>query len=182
MKDQRIDLELFQEGKMRRHSHIEKAPQPFFDTLDYMKNPVKTPVTPEDIHRTLEVGEPEAVMDYQVASEFIFTYRGSVETFRQYRKTLEQLLAWCWLVNEKPIRKPLHCCQWHLENLLQCTGKFFRLFGGRRIHLAKPGGPDSAKIEVHKDTAAGYSPVNFIRGTMEPCSRCRGRTCCIRPL
>lgn len=90
---------------MRRHSHIKKAPQPFFDTLDYMKNPVKTPVTPEDIHRTLEVDEPEAVMDYQVASEFIFTYRRSVETFRQYRKTLEQLLAWCWLVNEKPIRK-----------------------------------------------------------------------------
>ncbi len=90
---------------MRRHSHIKKAPRPFFDTLDYMKNPVKTPVTPEDIHRTLEVDEPEAVMDYQVASEFIFTYRGSVETFRQYRKTLEQLLAWCWLVNEKPIRK-----------------------------------------------------------------------------
>ena len=89
---------------MSRISPLKEAPKPFFDTLEHTKNPGKHPVNSEDVERVLRKCTPEAIEDYQVATEFIYTYRGSQETFRQYRKTLEQLLAWTWQVNGKSLR------------------------------------------------------------------------------
>ena len=90
---------------MSRSSALKRAPRPFFDTLDHMENPGNRLVSEDDVIRVLGSCSTEAREDYQMAAEFIYTYRGSQETFRQYRKTLEQLLAWSWLVNGKSLKQ-----------------------------------------------------------------------------
>src|SRR5690554_2205811 len=48
----------------------------------------------------LPVGDyplPEgAERDFQHASEFLYSYRGSRDTFNAYRREIEQFLHWCW--------------------------------------------------------------------------------------
>ena len=34
--------------------------------------------------------------DYKHASQFLYTYRGSAETFKSYRREIERLLQWAW--------------------------------------------------------------------------------------
>lgn len=78
-----------------------KNPVAFFDTLELMPNPFKQPVIALD-HL---LGEPpaEALKDYQLASEFIYSYRGSPDTFSTYRREVEHFLLWCWLVAGKSL-------------------------------------------------------------------------------
>lgn len=90
---------------MSANSALKQAPKPFFDTLEQMENPCGKPVESSDVEEVLGKCSAEAAGDYQVAAEFIYTYRGSLETFRQYRKTLEQLLAWTWLVHNKSLKR-----------------------------------------------------------------------------
>ena len=42
--------------------------------------------------------------DYQHASEFIYSYRGSPDTFATYRREIEHFLHWSWLIAEKSIK------------------------------------------------------------------------------
>ncbi len=80
-----------------------KPPAAFFDTMGEMQNPFKTPVTSVS---HLNVDAPEdAVADYQSASEFIFSYRGSPDTFSTYRREIEHMLHWCWLVAKKSLKQ-----------------------------------------------------------------------------
>ncbi|MAM72077.1 MAG: integrase [Gammaproteobacteria bacterium] len=81
---------------------IRKIPVPFFDTLSEMPNPYRHPV--KSIRHLLE-NEPEgALEDYQHASEFLYSYRGSPDTFSTYRREIEHFLHWSWLVAEKSLR------------------------------------------------------------------------------
>ncbi|MAY02918.1 MAG: integrase [Gammaproteobacteria bacterium] len=81
---------------------IRKSPVPFFDTLSEMPNPYRHPV--KSIRHLLE-NEPEgALEDYQHASEFLYSYRGSPDTFSTYRREIEHFLHWSWLVAEKSLR------------------------------------------------------------------------------
>ena len=91
--------------QMSKDSALKRAPKPFFDTLEHMENPGSRRVSEDGVERVLGGCSEQAMEDYQMADEFIYTYRGSQETFRQYRKTLEQLLAWTWLVNGKSLRE-----------------------------------------------------------------------------
>lgn len=78
-----------------------KPPPAFFDTLEEMKNPFKYRVGSVDF---LVAGSPDnAVSDYQYASEFIYSYRGSPDTFSTYRREIEHFLHWCWLVKERSL-------------------------------------------------------------------------------
>ncbi|MFT4862292.1 MAG: site-specific recombinase XerD [Pseudohongiellaceae bacterium] len=80
-----------------------KPPAAFFDTMGEMQNPFKIPVTSVS---HLNVDAPEdAVADYQSASEFIFSYRGSPDTFSTYRREIEHMLHWCWLVAKKSLKQ-----------------------------------------------------------------------------
>lgn len=81
-----------------------KSPVAFFDTLGEMKNPYKHPVSSVR-HLLLEgEGEPEhALGDYQLASEFLYSYRGSPDTFSTYRREIEHFLHWCWLIARKSL-------------------------------------------------------------------------------
>ena len=78
-----------------------KSPPAVFDTLEAMPNPFKQPLTalahfPGDC-------PADALADYQYASEFIYTYRGSPDTFSTYRREIEHFLHWCWLVARKSL-------------------------------------------------------------------------------
>ena len=78
-----------------------KSPAPFFDTLEEMPNPYKSPV--RDVSHLLRDSPDDAVADYQYASEFIYSYRGSPDTFSTYRREIEHFLHWCWLVRRKSL-------------------------------------------------------------------------------
>lgn len=84
---------------------INKSPVPFFDTLEEMPNPYKSPV--RDVSHLLRESPANAVSDYQFASEFIFSYRGSPDTFSTYRREIEHFLHWCWLVRKKSLNQIL---------------------------------------------------------------------------
>ena len=68
-----------------------------------MANPYKSPV--RDVSHLLRKSPPDAVSDYQYASEFIFNYRGSPDTFSSYRREIEHFLHWCWLVRKKSLNR-----------------------------------------------------------------------------
>ncbi|MEX2365372.1 MAG: hypothetical protein WD601_02115, partial [Pseudohongiellaceae bacterium] len=79
-----------------------KPPTAFFDTLQEMQNPYKHRITSV---RHLLQDEPEnALEDYQHASEFLYSYRGSVDTFTTYRREIEHFLHWSWLIAHKSLQ------------------------------------------------------------------------------
>ena len=81
-----------------------KSPKPLFDTLDEMPNPFKNPA--RDLPELAETALPgEAVTDFQLASEFIYSYRGSPDTFSTYRREIEHFLQWLWLIGKKSIKQ-----------------------------------------------------------------------------
>lgn len=80
-----------------------KSPVAFFDTLDAMQNPFKNPV--DSLSHLLNEPPADALSDYQFASEFIFSYRGSPDTFSTYRREIEHFLHWSWIVAGKSIKE-----------------------------------------------------------------------------
>jgi len=79
-----------------------RPPIPLFDTLEEMANPFKHPA--REVPAPAELRLPDsAVTDYQYASEFIYSYRGSPDTFSTYRREIEHFLQWLWLVAKKSI-------------------------------------------------------------------------------
>jgi len=82
---------------------VRKAPAPFFDTLEAMANPFRHPVSSVQ-HLQLDPEPPHALEDYQHASEFLYSYRGSPDTFSTYRREIEHFLHWCWLIANKGLR------------------------------------------------------------------------------
>ena len=65
------------------------SPSAFFDTLERMENPFKKPVQlPPRAANSVPFA---CVQDYQEASEFLYSYRGSPDTFRTYRREVEHL-------------------------------------------------------------------------------------------
>ncbi|NKB31737.1 MAG: tyrosine-type recombinase/integrase [Pseudomonadales bacterium] len=82
-----------------------KSPAAFFDTLEEMPNPFKNSVT--TLSHLIEDAPADALTDYQYASEFIFSYRGSPDTFSTYRREIEHFLHWCWIVAKKSLNQIL---------------------------------------------------------------------------
>ena len=78
-------------------------PFAFFDTLEKMANPFKKAVQlPPKMGDTLPSG---SLQDYQEASEFIYSYRGSPDTFNTYRREVEHFLHWCFIVVNKSLNQ-----------------------------------------------------------------------------
>lgn len=46
-----------------------------------------------------------AIKDYLIALKFLYSYRGSAQTFNAYRRELERLIQWSWFVQEKSLFK-----------------------------------------------------------------------------
>lgn len=80
-----------------------KPPCAVFDTLEAMPNPFKQ-ILPEPAYFA-GTCPPQAMTDYQSASEFIYSYRGSPDTFSTYRRELEHFLHWVWLVAKKSLNQ-----------------------------------------------------------------------------
>lgn len=78
------------------------APVPFFDTLETMANPYKHRIS--SVRHLLDDEPSHAIDDYQYASEFLYSYRGSPDTFSTYRREIEHFLHWCWLVARKSLK------------------------------------------------------------------------------
>jgi site-specific recombinase XerD len=45
------------------------------------------------------------VTDYQAVLSFLYSYRGSLQTFNAYRRELERFLQWSWFIKEQSILK-----------------------------------------------------------------------------
>ena len=86
---------------------LEQAPIPLFDALEHIDTPtsIQTPNTVQQLSN--EALPNDASMDYQHACNFLYAYRGSSETFKSYRREIERLLQWSWLVQTKSL-KDLH--------------------------------------------------------------------------
>lgn len=80
-----------------------KPPVPFFDTLQEMPNPFRQRVQ-SLAHLQLETEPAQAIDDYQYASEFLYSYRGSPDTYSTYRREIEHFLHWSMLVAGKSLR------------------------------------------------------------------------------
>lgn len=87
---------------MSNNKHAAKSPVAFFDTLEAMLNPFKNQVT--SLAHLVDEPPADAIADYQYASEFIYSYRGSPDTFSTYRREIEHFLHWSWLVAGKSIK------------------------------------------------------------------------------
>lgn len=66
-----------------------------------MENPFKNRVA--SVSHLYAESPENAVEDYQYASEFIYSYRGSPDTFNTYRREIEHFLHWCWVVKRQSI-------------------------------------------------------------------------------
>ncbi|MFN3233843.1 MAG: tyrosine-type recombinase/integrase [Gammaproteobacteria bacterium] len=93
------------------------SPKPVFDTMDEIITQYKSCQNnnrPQNIikhwlnHCFTEstVNPPSyAVRDYQWALTFLYSYRGSKDTFGAYRRELERFLQWSWFVKNQPVLK-----------------------------------------------------------------------------
>ena len=44
-----------------------------------------------------------ALEEYTLACKFLLSYRGSLDTFTSYRREVERLCQWCWLIKKIPL-------------------------------------------------------------------------------
>lgn len=69
-------------------------PRPIFDTLDNLA---------EALNQNLDTTLPFAKSDLQIAFEFLKQYDGNESTFKCYRREIERLIQWSWLIQQKSI-------------------------------------------------------------------------------
>lgn len=79
-----------------------KSPKALFDTLEEMPNPFKHPASSVD--HLVDAPVENALDEYRLANEFLYSYRGSPDTFSTYRRELEHFIQWCWLIGKIPIK------------------------------------------------------------------------------
>lgn len=76
-------------------------PRALFDTLDTISE--ETPPCVNDYLKNINI--PEAQKEYELTQEFLESYRGSEDTFTSYRREVERLLQWAWLITKKPLKE-----------------------------------------------------------------------------
>lgn len=78
------------------------APQPLFDTLKNFS--IKAEDIPIVIRTYLDSSKLNTTYnDYQHSLEFLYNYRGSLDTFESYRREVERLLQWCWFIRRSSL-------------------------------------------------------------------------------
>jgi site-specific recombinase XerD len=77
-----------------------QTPRALFDTLASLDEPA-----PACVSLYLEqFGLAETTEEYRLSQEFLASYAGSQDTFNAYRKEIERLLQWAWIIVKKPIK------------------------------------------------------------------------------
>ncbi len=75
------------------------APTPVFDNLSEMGNPFRDRVEPGDVlDKAARIEASKLQTDLQRSTEFLYSYRGSPDTFSSYRREIERFVQWCWLI------------------------------------------------------------------------------------
>lgn len=78
-----------------------KPPLPILDNLAMLKDrPYR-----ESAARRLSQTSGYAGLDYQTVAQFLVSYDGSTDTFNAYRRELERLLQWSWLVQNRSVHQ-----------------------------------------------------------------------------
>ena len=84
-------------------------PKPLFDTLEnltegiplcvptYIKDTVLNKIKPQSINAIEK--------EIDLTREFLLSYGGSADTYNAYRREIERLLHWSWLIQKKPIKE-----------------------------------------------------------------------------
>lgn len=70
------------------------TPLPLFDSLEQI-NDIETHINKNISKRS----------DYKIALSFLKNYVGSKGTFNTYRREIERLLQWSWLIANKTLKK-----------------------------------------------------------------------------
>jgi hypothetical protein len=76
-------------------------PRALFDTLENFEDNL-SPGVVDYLHTT---AIPEAETEFQITRTFLSSYTGSADTFNAYRREVERLLHWAWLVAKKSIKQ-----------------------------------------------------------------------------
>lgn len=75
-------------------------PHPLFETMD---NLLETPECVINHLKTIAI--PDSAKEYALCQEFLKSYANSADTFNAYRRELERLLQWAWLILKKPLKQ-----------------------------------------------------------------------------
>ncbi|MFI4937468.1 MAG: tyrosine-type recombinase/integrase [Candidatus Berkiellales bacterium] len=70
------------------------APLPLFDSISFLEK--------NNLQNISQV--PDSTHDYIHAKAFLKAYNGSEATFNAYRREVERLLHWSWLIANKPVK------------------------------------------------------------------------------
>ncbi len=74
-------------------------PYPLFDTLENLSD------TPASIAEQISsLNLPDIEHEYRLCLEFLKSYANSKDTFTAYRREIERLLQWAWLICKKPLK------------------------------------------------------------------------------
>lgn len=95
-------------------SHPYTAPKPLFDTLEHLCDQYKQCQlnSPNTIVKTWLIQclgnylthlPKGALKEYYYTLLFLYSYRGSPDTFNSYRREIERFLQWSWFIHQKPI-------------------------------------------------------------------------------
>lgn len=79
------------------------ATTPIFDNLEHMGNPFQRKEFSVDPGIAQKLSFSGTDKDYEYALKFLYSYHGSTATFNSYRRELERLLQWSWLINKMPV-------------------------------------------------------------------------------
>jgi integrase len=75
-------------------------PKPLFETLENIND------TPQCVNSYIDMlNIPAAKNEFELCREFLKSYANSKDTFTSYRREIERLLHWCWLVCKKPLKE-----------------------------------------------------------------------------
>jgi len=85
---------------------LKSIPIPLFDTLEHLELS-SYHIAEKNIKSRLpvEISINDVQKDYQQACQFLHAYRGSMETFKSYRREIERLLQWAWFIHKKPLKE-----------------------------------------------------------------------------
>lgn len=86
---------------------MKTLPKPLFDTLENNRDePLLACVSDYLIALFVSTTIPLETLkeEYQLTREFLVSYSGSPDTYTAYRREVERLLQWAWLVAKKPIK------------------------------------------------------------------------------
>lgn len=117
--------------------------QPIFDNLKEFQNPFRYPFeVPEGVRAASKIPAADLTRDAGCSAQFLYTYRGSADTFASYRREIERFLQWCWFVEglsldqvrRQHIEAFVHFCQSPPKHWIGTKSvQRFQTAGGTRV-------------------------------------------------